>query len=43
MIRHGLAFDVTGSGEPLLMINGIGLAREKEVLAAWHAQKVGKF
>ena len=28
MIRHGLAYDVIGTGEPLLMINGIGAARE---------------
>jgi len=28
MKRHGFAFDVTGEGEALLMINGIGAARE---------------
>ena len=28
MIRHGLAYDVAGAGEPLLMINGIGAARD---------------
>jgi pimeloyl-ACP methyl ester carboxylesterase len=28
MIRHGLAYDIAGEGEPLLMINGIGAARD---------------
>jgi pimeloyl-ACP methyl ester carboxylesterase len=28
MKRHGVAFDVTGDGPPLLMINGIGAARD---------------
>jgi len=28
MKRHGFAFDVTGDGPPLLMINGIGAARD---------------
>jgi pimeloyl-ACP methyl ester carboxylesterase len=28
MKRHGLAFDLTGAGPPLLMINGIGAARD---------------
>jgi pimeloyl-ACP methyl ester carboxylesterase len=28
LIRHGLAYDITGEGEPLLMINGIGAARD---------------